>query len=76
MADKHYRIPNPHYREGAYFQRGDVVTIPADEKPGKGWVEVDAEGFPLERPKSAAPATPPPAKDDGKTPPAPKKVLG
>lgn len=36
---KSYRLTEPHYRRGRYFQPGEVITV-TDEQPGKSWVPV------------------------------------
>lgn len=34
-----YRLTQPQYREGKYYQAGEHITV-TDEAPGKTWVEV------------------------------------
>lgn len=55
-APKSYLIPKPYYREGAYYEAGSLVSIPADEKPGAGWVDA-AEARAASPAPVAAPAT-------------------
>lgn len=38
---KSYRLTKPHYRQGRYYQPGEIITV-TDEKPGKSWVPVEA----------------------------------
>lgn len=37
-----YRLTQPHYRQGRYYQPGELITV-TDEKPGKTWVRVEAK---------------------------------
>lgn len=39
---KSYRLPpsTGHYRKGIFYRGGEVITIPASEKPGKHWTPV------------------------------------
>lgn len=54
-----YRLAQPHYRRGAWYQAGDTITV-TDEKPGKTWVRVDAKAAavaaPVESPAKSRPS--------------------
>lgn len=44
MAEtKTYRLTQLHYRSGVMYQPGELITVPADEKPGKTWQLVEAK---------------------------------
>lgn len=59
-----------HYRLGVIYEPGERITIPADEKPSKTWVEdfSEEEKAVVEefRAKKAAEAKPPPAPEKQK----------
>lgn len=63
---KSYRIRQPYYREGSYFEPGSIVTIPADEKPSATWSEVKAGA--AEEAEAPAPVAPPKPKGKGESP--------
>lgn len=68
---KTYRIESPYYRarRGSepcrYYEGGALVTIPADEKPARGWKEVEEPAVPPPATPSA-PAPTPAAPESGK----------
>lgn len=39
---KTYRLTQPHYRQGRYFNPGELITV-TDEVPGKSWVLLEAK---------------------------------
>jgi hypothetical protein len=66
MSDlKKYRINEPHYRSGTYYPSGSIVSVPAEEKPSKTWVALEA---------AAATKAEPPAKDTKPTRASDKSV--
>lgn len=42
MGTKSYRLTQAHYRQGTYYNPGDIITV-TDEVPGKTWVPVEAK---------------------------------
>ena len=53
-----FRLTEPHYRAGKYYQAGELITV-VDEEPGASWVPYVEAGPELPAPAPLTPQTRP-----------------